>query len=491
MENAVLHNIKVFGFYRDGLDILSCRHLTVDHCFLWSYDDACVIKASQYADRTVTSGVTVQNSVIWNHGLMIGFETRAPYMENIVFRNNDIVCYRGNTGSPLKPHPYYALNNPIIGILVSDQATVRNIRYEDIRIEYPWTDAFFQFVVDKNYASTSAEKGNIDGVYLKNIRIIDTDTRLTGIYQSLVQGMDAQHRVSHVLIEGLFWEGKELSSAEEAKITVHNHADGILVQPLASRETVPAAPSALRAGSDGGFQIELNWTDHADNEDGFALERRDGNAPYHEIIRLVANLTDWHDLDLKEGTTYHYRVRAYNQAGASAYSNEMAGVAKGQVPFHGTAFAVPGTVEAEDFDVGGEGVSWHDSTGGNSGGDMNSAGRYRSGVDPDIGEEDKNIFVGWLEAGEWLAYTIDVREAGEYTLDVIEASGGSGGKLHLAFGGADTTGPIILPGTGGWANWKGVTRKDIALKAGRQVMRIYIDAPGFNLDKIVLRKQPM
>ena len=72
----------------------------------------------------------------------------------------------------------------------------------------------------------------------------------------------------------------------------------------------------------------------------------------------------------------------------------------GSTPFGGTAAAVPGTIDAENFDDGGEGVAYHNLSTGNSG------GRYRAG-DVDIEattDTGGGHNVGWLAAGEWLKY---------------------------------------------------------------------------------------
>ena len=80
-------------------------------------------------------------------------------------------------------------------------------------------------------------------------------------------------------------------------------------------------------------------------------------------------MVSFSDLTVTAGAQYAYRVAAYNAAGLSGYSN-VASVtpSSGQTPFGGTAAAVPGTVQAENFDEGGPGVAYVDTTTGNGGG---------------------------------------------------------------------------------------------------------------------------
>ena len=76
-------------------------------------------------------------------------------------------------------------------------------------------------------------------------------------------------------------------------------------------------------------------------------------------------------------------------------------------PYSGTAVALPGTWQAEDFDNGGEGLAYHDADAANSG------GAYRqTGVDLEAASEG-GYDVGWISPGEWLAYTVNVKAAGD------------------------------------------------------------------------------
>lgn len=95
-----------------------------------------------------------------------------------------------------------------------------------------------------------------------------------------------------------------------------------------STPTVPVAPSNLvaKAGASPG-QISLTWTDNSNNETGFYVERRRNGAPWSQIGSVGANVTTFNDSGLKSGATYTYRVRAYNSAGNSSYSNTASSTA--------------------------------------------------------------------------------------------------------------------------------------------------------------------
>ncbi|CAG1008547.1 hypothetical protein ANRL4_03903, partial [Anaerolineae bacterium] len=85
----------------------------------------------------------------------------------------------------------------------------------------------------------------------------------------------------------------------------------------------PAAPSGLSATAASSTQINLAWTDNSNNEDGFKIERSpNGTSNWTQIATVGANVTTYPNSGLSCGTTYYYRVRAYNNAvGNSSYSN--------------------------------------------------------------------------------------------------------------------------------------------------------------------------
>jgi len=153
------------------------------------------------------------------------------------------------------------------------------------------------------------------------------------------------------------------------------------------------------------------------------------------------------------------------------------GAGCGQIPYGG-AFVPPGRLEAEDFDIGGEGVSYHDS-------DLyNEGGVYRGGVGVDIescSDAGNGYNVGWINPDEWLEYTLDVPVAGEYPIDIRVASLQGGGVFHIEFDGVDGTGDLAVPATGGWQNWTTVSAT-ANIDAGSHIMRFAATADGFNLN---------
>ncbi len=122
-----------------------------------------------------------------------------------------------------------------------------------------------------------------------------------------------------------------------------------------------------------------------------------------------------------------------------------------QSPFPGAPLAIPGVVEAEDFDLGGQSIAYHDTEA------QNLGGAYRPGEGVDLEVDIGGGFnVGFIRAGEWIEYAIDVAQPGHYEVRTRCASAVTGGSFRLEFDGVDTSGGILVPPTGGWQVWTSV-----------------------------------
>jgi hypothetical protein len=150
-------------------------------------------------------------------------------------------------------------------------------------------------------------------------------------------------------------------------------------------------------------------------------------------------------------------------------------------PFGGTPAAVPGTVQAENYDTGGPGVGYFvNSVNG-------TANAYRAdGVDLESTSDTGGGYdVGWSAGGQWLRYTVDVATAGSYTVNLrLAAPSAVTGALHLASAaGTNLTGAVNVAATGDWQSWATVTTH-AKLPAGRQVLTLVEDTGGWNLNSL-------
>jgi alpha-L-fucosidase len=196
-----------------------------------------------------------------------------------------------------------------------------------------------------------------------------------------------------------------------------------------------------------------NWTDLVVNNVSLTA----GN----HVIRMVADSEPLHGLSIGNFEKMTFKLTSTTPPPVTV-----------STPFQNQPQGVPGTIEFENYDVGGEGVAYHDTTAGNSG------GVYRSD-NVDIGAANDaggGYYVGWAMPGEWLKYTVNVASTTTYTLGVRVATANDGGTFHINVDGINETGPITLPKTGGWQNWTTISVPNVAIPAGKHVLTLVMDS---------------
>ena len=158
-----------------------------------------------------------------------------------------------------------------------------------------------------------------------------------------------------------------------------------------------------------------------------------------------------------------------------------------RTPFNGVK-QIPGIIEAEDFDSGAEGITFHDSDNVNEG-DYKPA--YRSDSEGvDLVKGNGGCVIGYTAQGEWLEYTVNVAQAGEYEYEATVSSGNDNSGFSLSMikdGKVAQLAKVSVPKTGDndWSKYKTVKGKlSKPLEAGEQILRLTIDSPYANIDKI-------
>ncbi|MCK8521298.1 glycosyl hydrolase [Aquimarina sp. D1M17] len=151
-----------------------------------------------------------------------------------------------------------------------------------------------------------------------------------------------------------------------------------------------------------------------------------------------------------------------------------------------TGIVIPGVIEAENYKDGGEGIGYSDVDAGNTG------GAYRNdNVDIEVtGDSAGGHNVGWIEAGEWLAYNIDATAGSQrYNIDFRVASPSGGGSFHLELDGVSITDIITVPITGNWQSYTTVTVNDISISSGIRELRLVFDSNGFNINYVEFKEK--
>jgi hypothetical protein len=120
----------------------------------------------------------------------------------------------------------------------------------------------------------------------------------------------------------------------------------------------PLAPTALTATTVSHNRIDLSWSDNADNENGFRVERSLDQINWAQITQLPQNSTSHSDTGLAPSTTYYYRLLAYNTAGDSGYSN----VASDTTMAQPLPPAAPSNIGTSDGQDGTATITWVDNS---------------------------------------------------------------------------------------------------------------------------------
>jgi regulation of enolase protein 1 (concanavalin A-like superfamily) len=152
-----------------------------------------------------------------------------------------------------------------------------------------------------------------------------------------------------------------------------------------------------------------------------------------------------------------------------------------EAPFWGAPAGPGEIIQAEDYDRGGSGVAYQDTTAGNT------ERTIRKDEDVDVqatSDAGGGYNIDFVRPGEWINYTINVPQSGSYAIDFRVASPQSiGGKFHVEVDGVNVTGTITMINTKGTQNWLTQTVSGIDLPAGRHVLRLVFDTNG-NLGQI-------
>ncbi|MBK6264340.1 carbohydrate-binding protein [Marivirga sp. S37H4] len=232
-----------------------------------------------------------------------------------------------------------------------------------------------------------------------------------------------------------------------------------------------------KLGSNNPLQIKRN----TGYEDILNYWNNDGEKPSEsEAYEALMQMTE--DLKL-ENNIYHKGV--VDAKIRQPHTDET-------IPYNSNLITPQGEniIFAVNYDLGKEGFAYHDNvssnTTGNAGGaTWNSGYSYRNdGVDIEATEDEpgNGYNVGWIEDGEWLLYTINVEEEGNYQLNIRTASTNTSGKMKVLIDDVAATEVIALPNTSDYQTFETTTVKDVYLKEGTQKLKLYFETGGFNLN---------
>jgi aryl-phospho-beta-D-glucosidase BglC (GH1 family) len=229
--------------------------------------------------------------------------------------------------------------------------------------------------------------------------------------------------------------------------------------------------------------ITLSWQNRTTKNDSIIVERKVLDGVFAQVGKIGPLETSFKDSIVGTSKTYYYRVRTNIKDSIQLYSYPQVIVSapKSRTPYSGKVINVPGIIQAENFDTGGEGLTYHDVDSENLGG----AYRTTEGVDIETDGSD-SYFVDNVNEGEWMEYAISVPDSTEYDISGFVASMNGGGQFKFTFikGKKYLSSSIVtVPKTNGWQNPQMVSTS-MVLPAGNLIMKVSVIAlPAFNLDK--------
>jgi peptidyl-Asp metalloendopeptidase len=130
---------------------------------------------------------------------------------------------------------------------------------------------------------------------------------------------------------GVAYETDPDNSADNAR-SMNNTAPIVAAFRGAVSGTPPAAPSNLQGEATASDRVSLGWRDNSSDETGFTVQRAVNGDPFADRASLSADTTSFTEAGLAGGTTYSYRVRAWNGSGNSDFSNTVTVVTPAELP---------------------------------------------------------------------------------------------------------------------------------------------------------------
>jgi hypothetical protein len=229
--------------------------------------------------------------------------------------------------------------------------------------------------------------------------------------------------------------------------------------------------------------IQVSWTANTSDHDSIIIQQKLGTQQHFSTVATLASNTT--TLNIEKPATnkyYDFRIIAHYTDTTDLYSQPVRvffpeWTRPTRTPFNDTLHVIPGIIEAEDFDKGGEGFTYHDSN------ELNIPGDYRPEEGVDIFDRLGDGFhIGNVMPGEWTEYSVNVLSEGWYNISAYVATFNAGGTFKIE---VDTvsSGTITVSASGSPLNTVPVTTK-MYLYAGKQIFRFtIIDGPQFNIDQ--------
>ena len=257
--------------------------------------------------------------------------------------------------------------------------------------------------------------------------------------------------------------------------------------------SVYVKPTALRVekGEKVGITVDIRLKTKELHDVELFVNGEKNTTLFADCIVLEPGARNWFEAEFTPTEEGKYEIKAVVTADDGTQYERYAGFTAypPRTPFNGVK-EIPGIIECEDFDAGAEGMSFHDSDYVNEG-DVKDYRDNGGGVD--LVKGNGGTVIGYTAQGEWLDYTVNVAQAGEYEYEATVSSGNDGAAFSLSVikdGQMTQLANVKVPKTGDndWSKYKTVKGKlSKPLEAGEQTLRITIEGAYANIDKIEIK----
>lgn len=230
-DSVTIRNVKVISYFGwgDGMNVFSSRNVLFDRVFCRTSDDCTTVYGTRLGFEGPSSNITMQNSTLWAdvaHPIFIGIHgnvEKPEILENLNYVNIDIL-----------DHKEKQLNyQGCLAINAGDENLIRNVRFEDIRIENFRQGQLVNLRIFFNEKYCKAPGRGIENVVFKNVSYTGNRAEI-----SVIEGYDAQRKVRNIRFENLRINGQIISddmpgkpkwyhTGDMARIYVGPHVDGV------------------------------------------------------------------------------------------------------------------------------------------------------------------------------------------------------------------------------------------------------------------------
>ena len=230
-DSVTIRNVKVISYFGwgDGMNVFSSRNVLFDRVFCRTSDDCTTVYGTRLGFEGPSSNITMQNSTLWAdvaHPIFIGIHgnvDKPEILENLNYVNIDIL-----------DHKEKQLNyQGCLAINAGDENLIRNVRFEDIRIENFRQGQLVNLRIFFNEKYCKAPGRGIENVVFKNVSYAGNRAEI-----SVIEGYNAQRKVRNIRFENLRINGQIISddmpgkpkwyhTGDMARIYVGPHVDGV------------------------------------------------------------------------------------------------------------------------------------------------------------------------------------------------------------------------------------------------------------------------